>query len=138
MLQGQDLINKAYAIATKTHEGQYRRDGKTPYIIHPVAVAMNFKSPILKSIAYLHDVIEDTDITREDLLEQDIPEVVVDMVEVLTDREGEKYLDYILRVKKYTNATLVKIEDIKHNYATVQKSKQERYEMALYILKGEK
>lgn len=138
MLQGKELVLKSLNIATEAHKGQYRRDGKTPYIVHPIAVAMNFRSPILKSIALLHDVIEDTDVTREDLLEQGIPEVVVDMVEVLTDREGEKYLDYILRVKKYIDTTSVKIADINHNYPTVHKSKQERYDMGLYILKGGK
>lgn len=138
MLKGQELINKAYAIAVEAHEGQYRRDGKTPYITHPIAVAMCFNDPILKSIAYLHDVIEDTDVTIGYLLKQGIPMIVVNAVVVLTKRDGENYLDYILRVKNNPYAILIKIQDIKHNYSTVQKSKQERYDMALYILKGEK
>ncbi len=142
MLQGQELIDKVYAIAVKAHEGQYRRDRKTPYIEHPLVVADKFSSPILQSIALLHDVIEDTEITKEDLLKQEIPTIVVDAVEILTKKEGEKYLDYILRIKgnqSYLNqiAILVKIEDIKHNYSTVQKNKQERYELALHILKGD-
>ncbi len=136
MLQGKALMFKSLDIAMEAHKGQYRRDGKTSYITHPVAVAMNFDDPILKSIAFLHDVLEDSDREVEYLLDQNIPVVVVDAVVALTKFEDEKYLDYILRVKENEYATLVKIEDIKHNYSTVQKSKQERYEMALYILKG--
>ena len=138
MLQGQELINKAYAIAVKSHEGQYRRDGKTPYIEHPLIVADKFKNSIIQSIALLHDVMEDSDITTKDLLEQGIPVIVVNAVVILTKRNDEKYLDYILRVKNNPYTTSIKIEDIKHNYPTTHKSKQERYDLALYILKGEK
>lgn len=135
MLQGKELILKSLIIATEAHKGQFRRDGQTHYIQHPIAVAMNFDNPILKSIAYLHDVLEDTDIEIKDLVEQKIPAVVINIVGVLTKRDDEKYLDYILRVKQSPFATLVKIKDIKHNYPTTHKSKQERYDMALYILR---
>ena len=138
MLQGQELIDKVYAIAVKAHEGQYRRDRKTPYITHPLAVADKFRSPIIQAIALLHDVMEDCGIIPEDLFKQEIPKVVVDAVVLLTKLDDEKYLDYILKIRRNLYAIMVKIEDIKHNYPTVQKSKKERYEMALYILKGEK
>ena len=139
MLQGNELIDKAIDIAKKVHKGQYRRDGETPYIVHPLGVAIKFiGDPILIAIALLHDVLEDGDITKKDLLKQEIPPIVVDIVEILTKKDGEKYLDYILRVKNSYQATRIKIEDIKHNYPTTHKSKQERYDMALYILKGGK
>ena len=134
MLQGKELEKQVSLIAFNAHKGQYRRDGVTPYITHPVTIAGKFQSPILKSIALLHDVIEDTYVTKDDLLNWGISPMVVDAVETLTKKEGENYLDYILRVKENQLAILVKIEDIKHNYSTVQKSKQERYDMALYIL----
>ena len=82
--------------------------------------------------------MEDGDITMENLFEQELSLIVVNAVNILTKRDGEKYLDYILRVKNNFFATMVKIEDIKHNYPTSSKSKQERYDMALYILKGNK
>ncbi len=138
MLQGKELEHQAEMIAFHAHKGQYRRNGTTPYVTHPVAVAGKFQNSILRSIALLHDVLEDTDTTRKDLLEGFIPSVVVEAVETLTQQKGEKYLNYILRVKINPLATLVKIEDIKHNYITVQKSKQERYDMALYILQETK
>ena len=143
MLQGKALTVKSLDIAYKAHDGQYRRDGRSPYITHPIEVAMRFNNPILKSISYLHDVLEDSGITIKYLLEQGIPPIVVNVVIILTKNNDEKYLDYILRIKGnqlYLNQTaiLVKIEDIKHNHYTSHKSKQERYDMALYILKGEK
>ena len=136
MLLNRVLILKSLEIAKKAHKGQYRRDGQTPYIEHPIVVADKFESPIMQSIALLHDVIEDSDITIEDLSRQDIPFVVINAVNMLTKRNDEKYLDYILRIKNNPFATLVKIEDIKHNYPTSHKSKQERYDMALYILQN--
>ena len=87
MLKGRALTIKSLDIATEAHTGQYRRDEKTPYLIHPVAVAMRFNDPILQSIAYLHDVIEDSDMTLGDLLKQDIPLIVVNAVNMLTKRE---------------------------------------------------
>lgn len=134
----EELVTKSFNIAIKAHRGQYRRDGITPYIEHPKAVALNFNDPILKSIALLHDVMEDGDITVLDLAEQGISGKIINAVVILTKKRDEKYLDYILRIKNNPFATLVKIEDIKHNYPTTHKSKQERYDMALYILKGEK
>ena len=138
MLQGKESVLKSLDIATQAHKNQYRRDGITPYITHPIVVASKFNDPILKSIALLHDVMEDSDITVTDLLKQKIPINVVNAVNILTKRDDETYLDYILRVKNNPYAMAVKIEDIKHNYPTTHKSKQERYDMALYILKGKK
>ena len=135
MLQGTELIKQAKIISFSAHKGQYRRDGKTPYATHPVAVAGKFMNPTLHAIALLHDVIEDTNITKEDLLKEGIYPLVVDAVEAMTKQKEEKYLDYILRVKENQLATLVKIEDIKHNYDTVHKIKQERYDIELYILR---
>jgi len=136
MLRREELEHTAFVIASIAHKGQYRRDGITPYMTHPIAVAGKFSNSILRSIAILHDVIEDTDVTSKGLLERGISVTVVEAVEALSQQEGESYLNYILRVKEHPLATLVKIEDIKHNYDTVQKSKQERYDMALYILRG--
>ncbi len=133
-LQGKELVLKSLYIATKAHEGQFRRDNETPYINHPITVANNSNNYITKSIALLHDVVEDTTISGEYLLKQGIPLFIVDAVKLLTKKKSEKYLDYILRVRQNPLAILVKIQDIKHNYPTSSKSKQEKYDMALYIL----
>ena len=100
MLQEKELIKRAELISLHAHKGQYKRDGKTPYATHPVAVAGEFMNPTLRAIALLHDVIEDTHVTKDDLLNWGIFLMVVDAVETLTKKEGENYLDYILRVKE--------------------------------------
>lgn len=107
-------VEKALEIATKAHEGQYDKSG-VPYIEHPKHVAEGVHGDISKATAYLHDVIEDTDVTADDLRRVGIPEEVVEAVVVLTHGEHENYYDYIRRVKKNPIAKEVKIADLKHN-----------------------
>ena len=107
-------VEKALEIATKAHEGQYDKSG-VPYIEHPKHVAEGVHGDIAKATAYLHDVIEDTDVTAEDLRRDGIPEEVVEAVIMLTHDEHENYYDYIRRVKTNPIAKEVKIEDLKHN-----------------------
>ncbi len=150
------LLETAKNIATKAHEGQYRFDGKTPYITHPEAVANMFEVEEPKDlgvidifpmlgidkeymeagiVSWLHDVVEDTDVSLGDLLNQGIPFYLVNVIEILTHRESEKYLDYILRVKENNLATSVKKVDIEHNLCcSTSKSQRIKYELALYVL----
>ena len=66
-----DLIDKALQIASIAHEGQYRKNTKIPYIAHPVAVGMILQkagySEEMVAAGILHDTVEDTDITMEDI-----------------------------------------------------------------------
>lgn len=125
----------AKEIAEIAHRGQFRKDGITPYITHPEAVASFFGDDRLKDIAWLHDVVEDTCISLEQLSILGIPNDILNVVERLTRAKGEKYLNYILSIKYNDEARMVKIQDILHNYGDNPSSRQkERYEMALYIL----
>ena len=126
--------NKKVILKGKNKEGRFVKGHK----LNIGKLNGMYNRPVLQSIALLHDVVEDSDITLADLEKEGIPKIVIEGVNCLTKRPDEKYLDYILRVKEFDCATLVKIEDIKHNYPTSHKSKQERYDMALYILKGGK
>lgn len=141
-----EILKIAKTIATKAHEGQFRYDKKTPFITHPEAVAdffycgLDIVEPDKEDIegqivAWLHDVVEDTDVTLGDLLNQGIPFYLVTIVEILTHRENEEYLDYLLRVKENDFATQVKKADIKHNLSTsASKAQQNKYKLALYLL----
>jgi len=100
-------------------------------------VAREVQTDLLKATAWLHDVLEDTDVTAVDLLSQGIPEVVVIAVLAMTKLENENYLDYILRVKVNELAKLVKIVDITHNLSTLSediKARKDKYMLARYIL----
>lgn len=131
----EELIEKAFTVAKDVHKGQTRDDGRTPYLEHPKAVAEKFTDPILIAIALLHDVLEDSNMTAEDLTKQGFPGDVVSAVSALTKVPKESYLDYLLRVKKNPLARLVKIEDMIHNRKTSVGHRKTKYDLALYILK---
>lgn len=110
------LYNKCYLIALKAHQGQIRKWENIPYINHPLAVANKFKfNKTLRCAALLHDVIEDSNITANDLLLDGIPKNVVDIVIILTRSKEETYFEYIKRVSKNVDATRIKLEDLKNN-----------------------
>ena len=109
-----EIVEKCKKIAIKAHEGQYRRFGADkgkPYIVHPERVASKFDDPYLASVGWLHDVVEDTSITLEDLTELGVPPEVIIGVKGMTKRDGENYLDFVLRAKDNPFARSVKIAD---------------------------
>lgn len=108
------MIEKAAVVATRAHAGQLRKDG-TPYIAHPVCVAIKVEGKLAGTVALLHDVVEDTELTLDDLREMGFWENVIQAVDALTKRKGEKYADFILRCKMDPIARAVKIADIEHN-----------------------
>jgi len=135
-LTGDKLVETALRIATKWHRNQWRHDKVTPYVEHPKAVAANFTNPITIAAALLHDVVEDTPVELEGLLNEGIPPKVCEIVEVLTRYAEEDYLDYILSVKANHYATLIKIEDMKHNMSTAKGNQKLKYQLSLYILEN--
>jgi len=108
------IVQVALKLATIAHSGQIDKGGK-PYILHPISVAKIVKTEEEKTVALLHDVIEDTPVTLEELRENGLPESVVVAVDVLTKRPGVDYGDYIQRVKQNPLALAVKIADMTHN-----------------------
>ena len=75
----------ALEIAVKAHKGQVDKNG-VAYILHPLAVAGLLNSLELKTIAVLHDTIEDTDVTAEYLLEKGIPKYIVEAIYTIYER----------------------------------------------------
>ena len=129
----------AYKIAYDAHKGQTRWGGE-PYITHPIAVANKVVGKNDKVAALLHDVIEDTEVTAEQLLEKGVSKRVVEAVEVLTHREGEPYWAYIKRAAHDYIARRVKIADLEHNLSDLNKYKDkdriDRYNLAMMYLKA--
>ena len=132
------LVKDAEKIATKAHKGQYRRGNKIPYIVHPKAVAESFVTNTDQIVGWLHDVVEDTNLTIIELLKNGVPCLAVVAIEALTKNESEHYLDYILRVKQNKIATRIKIADMHDNAKTATKSQKEKYALAEYILSTKK
>lgn len=109
-----NFVNIALNIATEAHKGQKDKAG-IDYINHPKTVASFVDTDEEKATALLHDVLEDTDVTAEKLLQEGIPLSVVDAVETLTKIKGISYFDYLEKVKKNPIARIVKLADLKHN-----------------------
>lgn len=123
--------------AALAHKGQFRRDGITPYIEHPKAVASFFEEESLAwEVAWLHDVLEDSEISTQNLLDAGIKKEVVFYVSLLTHHKSEPYLDYIQRLAYGGGISRkVKLADIFTNLADSPTDRQkEKYKKALAIL----
>lgn len=110
------LYRRAEEIAVHAHAGQVDKGGN-PYISHPLAVAAGVEGYELKIVALLHDVLEDSSVTAEDLLNEGFPPELVEAIRVLTHTKNDSltYREYIYLVKKNPIARAVKISDITHN-----------------------
>lgn len=132
------LISRALDIAVKAHEEQVDKGGN-PYIWHPVRVALHSHSDEEKIAALLHDVIEDTSVTMDDLAKAGFSEKVLDAIQCLTKKEGEEYMDFIQRVSGNEIAAKVKIQDLNDNMDVSRlngrkPSKMDTYKQALDYL----
>ena len=112
------LTNKALVFAYNAHHGQLDYNG-IPFIFHPLHLAEQMDDELSCCAALLHDVVEDTDLTLEDL-RKEFPAEVVDVVALLThDDSAEyhngRYFDYIRKIKTHPIAKKVKLADIAHN-----------------------
>jgi len=107
-------IDKALELAVVFHKGQVDKGG-TPYILHPIRVMSAVDSPLEKIVAVMHDLVEDTDLTIEDIATYGFPRAVIAALDHLTRREGERYLAYIERVGHNSIARKVKIADLEDN-----------------------
>ena len=108
-----EYIRLARLIATGAHCGQVDKGGN-PYIEHPKTVAFLVSTKEEKIVAWLHDVVEDTDVTLSDLLTL-FDYKTVKAVEAITRKDGEDRKAYLARVKANPIATRVKIADLTHN-----------------------
>ena len=107
------MTNKAMRIAYKAHHGQLDYNG-IPYIFHPIHLAEQMDDEISCCAALLHDVVEDTDVTMEDLA-QEFPAQVMEVLKLLTHDDDVPYFDYVREIKKHPVAKKVKLADLAHN-----------------------
>ena len=107
-------IEKALQIAARAHEGQVDKEG-LPYVLHPLRVMDGVDGTAAKVVAVLHDVIEDTPVTADDLRREGFDEAVVAAVTCVTHRQGEPYADYVVRCKGDDVARRVKLADLGDN-----------------------
>lgn len=130
-------MERSRNLATVAHKGQTRWGGE-PYITHPEAVAnavKKYNDEKTVCVAWLHDVVEDTNVTIEEIFKE-FGNEIGNGVLAITKTKDQSYLDYIRQVSRNVHATRVKIADIEHNLQSLKKgSMKDKYELALYMLK---
>ena len=135
-------LDDAIQVARQAHEGQLDKSGR-PYIAHPLRVMGAVRDPHERMTAVLHDVVEDTGVTLEDLTAAGCPAEVVDAVAAISKKPGEDADAYLARVAANPIALAVKRADIEDNMSPERLSRldeetQERlrakYQAALRVL----
>jgi (p)ppGpp synthase/HD superfamily hydrolase len=109
-----DLLEKAIAMAADAHAGQTDKAGE-PYILHILRVVLQLRDRTAQTVAALHDIVEDTPVTFEDLEAAGFVSEVVEAVRALTKHEDEAYDGYLARVAANPIARRVKIVDLEDN-----------------------
>ncbi|MFA5830111.1 MAG: GTP pyrophosphokinase [Candidatus Gracilibacteria bacterium] len=107
-------LEKAIQIALKAHEKQVDKGGHT-YVLHPLRVMVQMPTEELQIIAVLHDVVEDSNYTFEDLVKEGFSAEVLEALTAITKQKNEQYDDFIKRIKKNPLAVQVKLADLKDN-----------------------
>ncbi|MBQ8074221.1 MAG: HD domain-containing protein [Clostridia bacterium] len=133
-------VGKAGMIAAAAHVGAVDKAG-APYIEHPKRVAARVSEPREKVVAWLHDVVEDTGVTLEEI-EKEFGKETAEAVNAITHRKDEPWADYLCRVKANPIARAVKIADLidNSNLSRLPEVKpkdvkrQAKYNRALYFL----
>ncbi|MBU8894411.1 GTP pyrophosphokinase [Corallococcus sp. H22C18031201] len=107
-------LEDAIALATAAHQGQRDKAGQ-PYILHPLRVMFRVHSDLERTVAVLHDVVEDTPYTPEKLRQLGYGEEVLSALDCLTRRKGETYEAFIERLRPHPLARRVKLADLEDN-----------------------
>lgn len=107
-------IEDAIKLALEKHHGQTDKAGE-PYILHPLRVMVQMLTEAEQIVAVLHDVVEDTDVTLDDLRRMGYGEEIVQAIDHLSRREGESYDQFIQRIKPHPLAVRVKLGDLRDN-----------------------
>lgn len=109
-----EQTKKALKLCFKAHKDQVDKSG-IPYVFHPFHLAEQMETEETIIVALLHDIIEDTEYTIEDLIKEGFDKTVVDAVALMTHADGVDYMQYIAAIKQNPIAKAVKLADLRHN-----------------------
>ena len=138
------MTKQAMKLCFEAHKDQQDKSG-LPYVFHPFHLAEQMQDEVTCTVALLHDVVEDTEYTFEDLTEMGYPHQVIEALRLLTHDDAEPYLEYVARVKQNPVAAEVKLADLQHNSdlsrmdAVTEQAliRQEKYLQAIALLMKE-
>ena len=137
------LTKKALKLCFEAHKDQVDKTDM-PYVFHPFHLAEQMDDEISTVCALLHDVIEDTDYTFDDLRGMGFPEEVIEALTLLTHDPAVPYMDYVKIIATNPTAKKVKIADLKHNSDLTRMNeideyairRTKKYKDALALLQG--
>ncbi|MBE5742376.1 MAG: bifunctional (p)ppGpp synthetase/guanosine-3',5'-bis(diphosphate) 3'-pyrophosphohydrolase [Clostridiales bacterium] len=109
-----DLTKKALKLCFEAHKNQVDKTGM-PYVFHPFHLAEQMTDEISTVCALLHDVVEDTEYTFEDIRNMGFPNEVIEVLTLLTHEDGVPYMEYVEKISANPIATRVKLADLRHN-----------------------
>lgn len=136
-----DLTKKALKLCFEAHKEQVDKSGM-PYVFHPFHLAEQMNDEATTVVALLHDVVEDTAITFEDLEKQGFDNEIINALKLLTHDKNTPYMEYVGEIKKNAIATVVKLADLRHNSDLTRLSvvdekaleRKAKYEKAIKLL----
>lgn len=138
-----DKTKKAMKLCFEAHKNQVNKSGM-PYVFHPFHVAEQMTDEATTIVALLHDVVEDTDYTLEDLAAEGFGKDILEAVALMTHEDDVPYLDYVAKLKDNPIARAVKLADLAHNSDLSRigeiddetRERLEKYQKAIALLKG--
>ncbi len=136
-----NLTKQALKLCFEAHKEQKDKSGM-PYVFHPFHLAEQMTDEATTVVALLHDVVEDTDTTFEDLEKQGFGEEIISALKLLTHNDNTPYMDYVAEIKNNKIASAVKLADLKHNSDLTRLDvvdekalkRKEKYEKAIKFL----
>lgn len=108
------LTKKALKIAFDAHRNQLDKSG-IPYVVHPLHLAEQMETEEEICTALLHDVVEDSPYTLQNMEKEGFPDAVLQALELLTRQPDVPYLNYVVQLRKNPIARKVKLADLAHN-----------------------
>ena len=105
---------KALKLCFDAHKEQLDKNGM-PYVFHPFHLAEQMTTEETTIVALLHDLVEDTDYTIQDLVNMGFDKNVTDAIMLMTHADNVEYMDYVCNIKENSIAKQVKLADLKHN-----------------------
>jgi len=117
-----NLTKKALSLCFEAHKNQLDKSGM-PYVFHPFHLAEQMETEETVVVALLHDLVEDTDYTIDDLKAMGFPQNVTDAIALMTHAPEVDYMDYVAGIKTNPIAKTVKLADLRHNSDTARLDK---------------
>lgn len=134
----------ALKLCFEAHKDQIDKSGM-PYVFHPFHLAEQMTDEETTIVALLHDVVEDTDYTIDNLREMGFGEKILEAIELMTHDDNIPYMDYVVQIKTNPIAKAVKLADLRHNsditrldtITNKDKSRVDKYLKAIEILESD-